>query len=207
MTIEISPDLLKKHTCISRYSWNKMVESTEQIKRSLSYTSQEQVRSCTEQSGSQKQLLDSHWAVCSLDQLQFLFFCHTRGQKQLSPMSQWLLPLTWNPLNPYGTFLRPLSQLLSDTSSSTHILFTCSLHATHRPIASMKRKTSHPFHCHVTPGAVHINKWVSLLCICLYIPHDGFQKKEAMHFLWQSCQTPSSNKKQYITRLFTFHYQ
>lgn len=53
-------------------------------------------------------------------------------------------------------------------------------------------------------GTVHINKCVSLLCICLYIPHDGFTKKEAMHFLWQSCQTPSRNKKQYITCLLIF---
>lgn len=56
-------------------------------------------------------------------------------------------------------------------------------------------------------GTVHINKWVSLLCICLYIRYDGFKKKGAMHFLWQSCQTPSSNKKQYITCLFTSHSQ
>lgn len=56
-------------------------------------------------------------------------------------------------------------------------------------------------------GTVHINKWVSLLCICLYIHYDGFRKKRAMHFLWQSCQTPSSNKKQYIMRLFTSHSQ
>lgn len=26
-------------------------------------------------------------------------------------------------------------------------------------------------------GTLHINKWVSLLCICLYIPRDGFRKK------------------------------
>lgn len=109
------------------------------------------------------------------------FLSHKRTKATFSHESV-APPLTWNPLNPYGTFLRPLSQLLSDASSSPHILFTCSLHATHRPIASMKRKTSHPFHCHVTPGAVHINKWVSLLCICLYIPHDGFRKKKPCIF-------------------------
>lgn len=26
-------------------------------------------------------------------------------------------------------------------------------------------------------GTVHVNKWVSLLCICLYSPRDGFRKK------------------------------
>lgn len=140
-----------------------------------------------------------------------VFFLNFGGQEQLTPSECiWpesaVPPPMWNLLISLETSVWLKSEFLwvgthprTCSTASTCYTQAHSIHAKEKPVIH--------FIVMWLQGTVHINKCVSLLCICLYIPHDGFRKKDAMHFLWQSCQTPSSDKKQYITRLFIFHSQ
>lgn len=90
----------------------------------------------------------------------------------------------WDPSDSCETFVEPSSSgwglLLSMCTTVTcSAILTCdtqaySIHAKRKPVIH--------FIVIWLQGTVHINKCVSLLCICLYIPYDGFRKKKPCIF-------------------------